>query len=695
MAGASHPSDGSRLTPMFEAHSVAVVGASARPGSVGYQLVRQLTGGGYRGRLHLVNPNRDHVYGLPCVPDLGSAGPVDLAVLAVANRHLEDRLREAIDVGAQSVAIFASCTGQGQDGQPLLATLTRLAQDAGLPVCGGNGMGFVDVERGLRVTGYFQPWDLRPGPVTLLSHSGSLFSAFLHNRRDLRFNLAVSSGNELSTTMDEYLVYALNRDTTRVVGLFLETVRRPQAMEAALAEADRRRIPVVAIKVGRTEHGRASVATHAQALAGDHSGWEAFARAHGVHLVDTPEELADALQVFSSPRRARPGGLGAVHDSGGERSLLIDLATDHRVPLATLGEGAVRRIADVLEPGLPAENPVDAWGTGAEFDSIFLECLRAVAADDSVGVVALAVDLTPEERFADGYVGVAAAVASETELPVVILSNLASTVASEDATILTELGVPVLRGTSTGLRAIRLLMDHRDRRRGEIAQPVIPEGGFDRWRAGLGAGGRFDPLDLVEAFGIPAVTRRVVEGAANAADAASEIGFPVAVKTAEGADHKTDVGGVLLRLSDREAVEEAYRILEPLGRRVEVQAMAPAGLEMALGMVHDSDFGPLVVVGAGGALVELLGDRIVLRPPLTRTQVSEAVDRLRCRPLFDGFRGGGPVDLDAFVDAVVRFSWLAEGLGDAIEAADLNPVIVHRNGCIAVDGLVVARRSRP
>ncbi len=693
MAGVPSTTDPSRLAPMFDAGSIAVVGASGRPGSVGLQQVRQLIHGGYQGRLHLVNPNHDQIEGIECVPDLESVGAVDLAVLAVANHRLEGALADAISAGARSVAIFASCAGTARDGRPLLEALRQMAADASLPVCGGNGMGFVDVERGVRVTGYYQPWGLRPGPVAFLSHSGSLFSALLHNHRHLRFNLAVSSGNELSTTMDEYLAHALERDSTRVVGLFLETVRRPDAMDRVLAEADRRRLPIVALKVGRTERGRASVATHAQALAGDHGGWEAFARSHGVHLVDTADELADALQAFSSPRRARPGGLGAVHDSGGERSLLIDLAADQRVPLAELGEPATDRIRAVLEPGLLAENPVDAWGTGSDFDGIFLECLRAVAEDDSVGAIALAVDLTPEERFEDGYVGVAASIASQTDKPVFVLSHLGSAVAPDDAGTLMDLGVPVLRGTSSGLQAIRLLFDHRDRAPSLDVDVREPVGSWEPWRR-LAYTGELDALELAEAVGVSVVARRHVETALAAVAASAEIGYPVALKTASGAGHKSDIGGVMLGLEDGAAVEAAYQRLEMLGARAEVQAMAPAGIEMAVGLVRDPQFGPLVVIGAGGALVELLDDRVVLRSPVESEHVRAALAGLRCRPLFDGFRGSGAVDLDAFVETVVRLSWIGVGLGDVIVAADFNPLIVHAGGCIAVDGLVVARAER-
>ena len=200
-------------------------------------------------------------------------------------------------------------------GPPLAERLRRIAAGAGMAVCGGNGMGFFNLEHSLRVCGYPEPADLAAGPVAVVSHSGSVFSALLHNHRDLRFNLVVSAGNELVTTTAAYLDHALELPSTRVAALFLETVREPAAFRAALAKAADRGIPVVALKVGRGQAARAMVAAHSGALAGDDGAYQALFDAFGVAQVATLDELADTCELLAG-RRAHPGGLAAIHDSG-------------------------------------------------------------------------------------------------------------------------------------------------------------------------------------------------------------------------------------------------------------------------------------------------------------------------------------------------------------------------------------------
>lgn len=232
---------------------------------MGDQVVRQLISGGFDGPIYPVNPRYETLHGLRCAPDLERVGElVDLVVLAVANAHLESGLTEAAKIGARSAAIFASCHGETSDGTPLRIRLHEIAADADIPICGGNGMGFLNIEAGLRVCGFYEPPDLVPGGVTFLSHSGSLFSALLHNRRGIRFNHVVSTGLEINTPMDRYLAWSLDRETTRVIALFLETIRDPEGFKDTLGAAANRDVPVVALKVGASSRGQKAVATTAR-----------------------------------------------------------------------------------------------------------------------------------------------------------------------------------------------------------------------------------------------------------------------------------------------------------------------------------------------------------------------------------------------------------------------------------------------
>jgi acyl-CoA synthetase (NDP forming) len=579
-------------------------------------------------------------------------------------------------------------------------------------------MGFFNLGQNLRVCGYPEPADLPPGPVAVVSHSGSVFSALLHNRRGLRFNLVVSAGNELVTTTAAYLDHALELPGTRVVALFLETVREPAAFRAALAKAAARAIPVVALKVGRGPAARAMVAAHSGALAGEDGAYQALFDAYGVAQVATLDELADTCELLAG-RRAAPGGLAAIHDSGGERAHLLDVAERLRVPLAAISEATRQRLAAVLEPGLPPTNPLDAWGTGNDANDIFAACIQALLDDPATAALALDLDLTTEPTPETSYTGLAVDAAASTTKPVAVIANLTAAADPADAATLRAAGVPVLEGTATGLAAFGHLLAYRDflaHRPGAVdgsghpsgPPATLPFGGPTtgwagvrraraRWRARLDEPGR--PLDeaeglaLVGDWGVPVVAAEVATSVEEAVAAAGRVGWPVALKTAApGVVHKSDLDGVRLGLDGPDRLAAAYADLAVrLGPRMLVAAMAGPGVELALGVVADRQFGPLVMVAAGGVLVEVLRDRRFALPPVDRRQALAMLDRLAVRPLLDGVRGAPPADLDAVADAVVGLSALAVDLGDRLAALDVNPLLAGPDGCVAVDALVVTK----
>jgi acyl-CoA synthetase (NDP forming) len=687
--------DRSPLRRMLEARSVAVVGASVKEGSLGRQMMLELERGGFDGAIYPVNPGYDEVLGHRCLPSLDDVSePVDLAIVGVANPRVEQAVRDAGEAGAGGVVTFSSLFEEQPPAPglpPLAQRVAAIARDHGMALCGGNGMGFVHAEAKLRATGFLTPDELSPGPVTFLSHSGSGWAAFLFNDRRIRFNLLVSSGQEIVTTMDEYLSYALDLDSTKVVALFLETVRHAGGFVAALAKAAERDVPVFALKVGRTEGSKHMVVAHSGALAGEHGAYEAVFDAYGVHECRDLEEMADAIELFSNPRRVSGGtGIASLHDSGGERVLFVDLAADLGVPFAKISDATRDRIDAVLDPGLVAENPLDAWGTGIDADRIYAESFRALHDDPDTAAVAFVVDLTRQgEPYEEGYLQVARGVFESTTKPFCVVSNLPATIARDEVGILRDAGIPVLEGTLTGLRALKHLLDHRQRPGPRV--PAEPGSRGDRWRDQLSSGGELTAFRLLADYGIPVTDARRAASAEAAVAAAHEIGYPVAVKTgAPDVLHKTEADGVRLGLAHDDAVRSAYEdVAGRLGPEAIVAAMAPPGVEMALGIVRDPTFGPLVVVAAGGVLVELLQDRKLALPPIDEDAARRLIDGLAIRPLLDGVRGGPPSDVGALAHAVSRLSVLAAELGDLIAELDVNPVIVSPTGCVAVDALII------
>ena len=714
---------------MLEARTVALVGASARAGSLGARMIAEVARSPSRPRTYLINPRYDDIEGTSCLPSLAELPePVDLVLLAVPDTALEAQLDAAARTQARSAVIFGSAFDlPGTSG--LRDRLAAIASQAGMAVCGAGCMGFVNVARGLRAVGYIEPDPLPAGPVALVTHSGSVFSALLRARRGFGFSLAVSSGQELVTTAAAYARYALSLPETRVLALVLEAIRDPADLRAVLAEALSADMPAVLLSVGISAAGTALVSAHSGALAAADGAWEALAGAYGLHRVGDLAELADTLELFSvgrapagqhwvgqhgAGRRCAPGtaGIATVHDSGLERAHAADLAAELGVPFAPLGPATRDRLAAALDPGLAPDNPLDVWGTGRDTEPLFAECLSALAADPAVAAVALAVDLVPEFDGDESYPRAVLTAVARTAKPVAVLAGLPAAVDPAAAARLRAAGVPVLEGTRSGLLALRHLLDAAHFRAeppemgpemGIVPPPAprpaqVPGSTASRWRDALARGlGGAVLFDLLRDYGIPAVRARQVATRGAALAAAATIGYPVVLKTDEpGIAHKSDVGGVRLGLADPGAAGAAYDDLAArLGPRVLVCETAPPGAELALGIVRDAALGPLLVISAGGVLIEIFAERAVLLAPVTRSAAVAALGRLRLAPVLAGTRGQPPADMEAIADAITGLSRLACDLGDALDALDINPLICGPSGAIAADALLIPAPASP
>ena len=693
----------SAVTAMLEARSVALVGASARPGSLGARMIDQIARSPSRPRTYLVNPRYPDIGGTPCLPSLAELPePVDLALLAVPDTALEDQLALAARTKVRSAIIFGNAfDADGATG--LRGRLAAIATDAGMAVCGAGCMGFVNVARGLRAVGYIEPDPVPAGPVALITHSGSVFSTMLRAHRGFGFSVVVSSGQELVTTAAAYARYALQLSETRVLALVLEAIRDPAELRTALETALSTDVPVVLLSVGLSPTGKSLVSAHSGALAAGDGAWEALAGAYGLHRVRDLAELGDTLELFSvgqhgaGRRCARDNkGIATVHDSGLERAHVADLAAELGVPFAPLGRATTKRLAQAIDPGLKPANPLDVWATGRDTEPLFAECLAALAADPQVAAVALAVDLVREFDGDEAYPRAVLAAAARTAKPVAVLAGLPAAVDPVAARWLRANGVPVLEGTRSGLLALRHLLDHAHRP--EPPPPATPGPRRQRWAPVLSAGppGSAVLFELLRDYGIPAVRARAVGTRAGALAAAAEIGYPVVLKTDEpGIAHKSDFGGVRLGLAGPEAAGAAYDDLATrLGPRVLVCQTAAPGTELALGLIRDAALGPLLVIGAGGVLIEIFSERSVVLPPLTRSSAREVIARLRLAAVLAGARGQRPADLDAIADAIAGLSELAADLGDLLDALDINPLICGPSGAVAADVLAVTRPGR-
>ncbi len=686
------------LTPLLAPRNIAFLGASASEDTFGRGMMVAIREAGFEGAVYAVNPKYEEVLGYPCFPSLADVPePVDLAVLAVKSARLEGVLAEAIEHGARAATIFDSCYLEGDRDPPLADRLGAMAREAGMPICGGNCMGYNNLDSKCFVTGYPTPYRPAHGGIAFITHSGTAYGSIPQADPRLGFNMVISSGREMATTMADYMHYALAQDTTRVIALFLETVRDPEGFVAALERARERSVPVVVLKVGRTEVSARMAATHSGAIAGNDAAYQAVFERYGVVRVTDLYEMASSLALLSGERQPGPGGLAVVGDSGGERGMLVDLAADLDVPFADIGSETRAKLRARLSPELEPVNPTDAWGTRHDYVGVFRDCYHALLDDPDTAIAVMLRDLRTGEELSENMTRVVADTLQRTEKPVALATNFSGVSHRDIVLKAVAAGVPVLDGTRQMLRAVKHAFEYRDfRARPAELAPAPPAGAAARWRAELSAGGAMDEarsLALLSDFGVPTLPHRVVEDLAEALAAAGELGYPAALKTAmPGVLHKSDLGGVKLGLADADALADAYDDLAArLGPRTLVAPMAGRGVELAFGMIQDAQFGPLVVVGAGGVLIELLRDRAFALPPFGAATARRLVDSLAIRPLLDGARGAPPADIDALAHALSCFSVMAAELSEHLGEVDANPVIAGPDGIVALDGLVVPR----
>lgn len=690
------------MDALMRPRSVALVGASEKPESLGHSMVRMVRAGGYDGTVYAINPRYKEIDGIPCHANLSDLpATVEHVVVGVGNERLDAAIDAAIAHGAKAATIFASCA-QPHDGGVLKARLTAKLRGAGMALCGGNCMGFYNNQIGLRIAGYPAMQAMKPGPIGWLAQSGSVFGALAHNDPRLKFGFAISSGAEMVTTAADYLSWMVDQDGIRVVGMFLETVRDPAGFVRALERAAEKNVAVVILKVGRTAASAQMALSHTGAIAGSDAAYQALFRRYGVIQVDDLDELAATLLLFQQPRKPAAGGLVAIHDSGGERELAVDIAERLGVQYPVLAEHTRERIARHIDPELVPMNPLDAWGGAQSFETVFAESFTALLDDPNAALGVMFCDIRDGYFVSAGYAEAALEASKRTDKPVAVATNYGMVRHDGLAQRLTAAGVPVIDGTSEALKAVRHFLRFRDRR--PIATPArpadLPEDAGARWKAALAAGkplSEDEALALMTAYGIPAPARRTVGSAAELEQAARALRFPVALKTAvPGILHKSDVGGVRLGLDDPESLQVAYaEMAQRLGPQALIAEMAPAGTELALGAIIDPQWGPVVMLAAGGVLIELLADRAVALAPLQAEEARSMIESLQIRKLLDGYRGRPAADLGSLVDSIVRLGWLATDLADVLSEIDVNPLIVGSQGTWAVDALVVpARQSK-
>lgn len=688
-----------RLDPLLRPKSIAVVGASARAGTIGQLALFNLLQGKYPGQLYPVNPGYEELQGLACYPSLESLPETpDLVIFGVGDSRIEAAIDDAIIAGVKAAVIMSTLVIDDDTDPPLKERVAHKLRSAGMLACGGNGMGFYNIRDRVWACGFDARTHTPPGNVALLSHSGSGMCGIVDCEERIDFNFAASTGQELTVSMDEYLDFVLDLPETRVVGLFVETARNPENFVAALQKAQSLRIPVVALKVGRTRRAAELTVSHSGAMAGDDDTYDALFDRYGVQRVADMDELATTLILFSQMNPVGPGGLVCLHDSGGERQLMVDLADAAGVELTDLNADTVSKLEDVLDPELPAVNPLDAWSRGgANASEQMAKCLAIMMSDPNTAVGAVIHDRAPHGTVYPNYVEYMHYAHAATGKPAALVAARQGTGCDPLVVTSTRNGLPVLDGVAQFLTGMRKLFDYRDfLERAPLDIAEVPQRVASQWPALLKQGRVLDEAEssrLLRDFGVNANACSLVDNEAQLLEAARDYGYPIVLKTAmPGITHKTDRGGVVLGIGNEQELRDAYGAMrDRLGPRALLAPMLESGVEMILGTRRDPQFGPVIMLGFGGIHAELIKDVRFALPPFDWQTAERLLAGLKMRKLLDGARGMAPADVRAFCDMAAKFSVMVDALRDYIQEIDINPVIVTASGATAVDALVVTR----
>ena len=703
------------LTPLFEPRSVALVGASEKPGKVGGRMLDNLAAAGFQGRLFLVNPRYRSLRGQACfasVDDLPE--PADLAVIVTPADSVEGIVEACGRRGIPAVVVItAGFSETGAAGALRESRLLAVARRAGVRVLGPNCLGLMRPPLGLNAT--FARGNALPGSLALVSQSGAVCTALIDwaTPAGIGFSSVISLGGSSDLDFGEVIDYLAGDAQTEHILLYIEGVRDARRLVGSLRAAARTK-PVIVMKVGRHPAGTRAAVSHTGAIVGRDDVFDAVVRRTGVVRVTTAGELVAVAQALRSHVHPTGERLAVVTNGGGPGVMAADRAADLGVPLAELASATIEKLKSALPPNWSHGNPVDLIGdAGPErYRAAIGACLEDPGVD---GVVAI---LTPQAMTEPGDAAdaVIAARAGSTKPVIACWMGEASVAGARDTLARAEL--PVFRLPETAVEAFAYLAAfYRNQRLLLEAPPPlvasaapdlaaarrIVAGALSQGRSVLGA---TESKDFLAAFRIPvarSVNAATVEDAVRAGDAT---GYPAVMKIdSPDITHKSDVGGVRLALANGDAVRAAYAEMmaavhtrQPAARvagvSIEPMISRPHARELMAGIARDPVFGPAIVFGAGGIAVEVLHDRAVALPPLNAALIADMIGSTRVAKMLDRFRHLPAVDLAALEGLLLRVSEIACEIPEVVEM-DINPIVADESGALALDARVAVRAVAP
>jgi acetyltransferase len=700
------------LAPLFEAERIAIIGASDR-NHYAVNVFKNLQNFGFDvSKVVPINPGRPEVFGLKAYPSIVDVpGEIPLAVIAVNTKSVVPIVEEAGKKGVKAGVIFADGFAEGGEaGRQLQNDLIAAAKAANLKLLGPNCMGFVALRARLGIWGGELPKNIRPGNIGCIFQSSGMMNLLMNFgvKRGLGFHVCASGGNEIILNSADYLAYQAECPEIDVIATYFEAApREPDRFAAALDRAIANGKSVLVLRAGKTERAKRNVIAHTGQLAGSAAAWDAFFEQHGAVIVNDLDDLIDTTALFAGAK-LRPDkherGVGLITISGGDCTLLSDIADQEGVVVPDLSPQTQKVMIDSLEKPTLLGNPLDIEDLQRMKPEAFDLCLEKFFQEPNIDMLGIRLNL-PEAitPSADKLYTQVSDLSRQNSKRVFILTRATEPPAEVWYDKLNSLGLTFTGDYRKSLRAMyRLRKNERDRAIGRFLPAPRPGSAPSRPALNAGVLAYGETENLLRDYGISLAPSMMGQSAGEAVQAAEKLGFPCVLKVASvDIPHKTEFGALRLGLENRAAVEKAYgelladvRMRKPDAKLEGVLVQKQIkGVECLLGISRDEQIGPTLVMGLGGVFVEILADVQIRIPPIGAAEARRALESLKGAKIFSGARGAPPADIDALADMAARLSWLAYDLRDAIAELDLNPVMVlpEGQGAFAVDALLVAR----
>lgn len=706
-----------RIHAMLHPRNIVLVGATDKPGNYAERIWNNLVKYKYEGGLYPVNARRETIWGVPCYKDFASLpDKPDHVLVLVPARFAVQVIRDAAVAGARSATIVTSGFSELQDeeSQRLAMELKQAVKETGLAVTGPNCLGNLSAGEKLFTNIDDRVVTMEAGPVAIVGQSGAIVMAIRQTLEDRGVGVGymVTTGNETGLETPDLMTYFAADPSIRVIVVYLEGVRNTKVFREACKAARAAGKPVIALKLGASEGGRAAAMAHTGALAGSIETFDAISTREGVIRVRGLDELIETTECFVHADPPKGNRLAAVSLSGGKRGLLIDAFYSAGMNFAPLGANATAQLAQMLGPGSIVGNPLDAGFAAVVDPSVYMKSIKIMIDDPDTDIVIIDAELpkAPHE-LRERNLRIVNEMAGEANKPVVYISAMSIGFTEHTKALRKSLpNIAVMQGLDRAVGAIKSLIDYASLRK-EVPDIVSSSKASARamLEKTLKSAGGVAALDevaskkLLKAYGIPVSKEEIAQTAAEAVKIAKKIGFPVVAKVVS-ADilHKSDIGGVVLNLNTAAEVKKAFGDITARVRKIKskpklegilIAQQVKADLELVVGASLDAEMGPVVLFGTGGVDIELMKDVALAGAPLDEAEAKQLIAKTKAGVKMKGYRGKPALHESSAVKALVGLSNLMADADGRIASIDVNPFLINSKLGVAVDGLIVLNNA--